>query len=506
MQIQQWLGWMLRACRNLGTEQRFRNRSDFARAWPDGELVEAVHVSTIQRWETGVLPVPRPALRRYEELLGLPTGQLTAVSDHLHELNHHRRHPPVGGGGDLRLLPIHSRRVGTLLDRACSSGIVSGVEWDELTGLLTQWPSTLLPWRMWEAMSQRLLLEMLAADGIAWVQRYEAMVRLLTHPCGGPAAIAACASAAGLRNHQAMTSTVAALGSSDHTDSITAMITQVHNPTNDRALTGAVAGLAEAVGRGRLDLTQRRRVLVALQPLAGSGDDLDARSAQILQRLSPVPRQPAPVAPPDDPQRHVTERLTLRAIAQMECSDAAGYDGFAELVHHMLCYPSGDTQLAASFAIAATPYRGPLAVALQEELISPGTIAGSPEWSTTLLAALRTLGGESELQLAERIVTATGIPAETIRVAAFAIAHLGDKTPALWWKHAIDQRLGMVAAAPDRPADIEILRGLTYSAGITGRRDALEQLRSDPRTPFDSRAAATWWLDVPAHILTSARH
>jgi hypothetical protein len=486
---------MLRVCRTLGVESSYRNRSVFARAWPDGERVPAVHVSTIQRWESGLVLVPRDALKRYEELLRLPTGQLTAMYDLLPGLTRHPRLLPAATG-DLGQLTAHGSRAGVLLDQVCSDATVTGAEWDELTGLLAQWPAAFLPPRMWEAMAQRLLMEMLVADGTSWAQRYEALSRLFNHPTGGTAAIDACTSAAGLRHHQAMTSTVAALGASDHTDSITALVSQVHNPTNDRALTGAVAGLAETVWRGRLNTAQRGEVMSVLQPLSGSGDPLDIWSTEIVERLTtkqPVRRTPGPA--PDDQRRHVVDRVTSRAIARFD--SPADHEELRELVHCLLFHRNPDIQLAASFTLAATPYRRPLAAALRQELT--GVLAGPAGWSTTLLSALRALGGEPELRLAERVVTATGIPAETVRVAAFAIAHLGDGTPLSWWQNAVTQRLAAVSG----PADLEILRGLAYSAGITGQRAVLEQMLADPRTPFDSRAAATWWLDLPPHVLTS---
>ncbi|GAB3940236.1 hypothetical protein GCM10029976_057600 [Kribbella albertanoniae] len=498
MRVRRWLGWMLRACRTLGTDTSFRNRSVFARAWPDGDRVQAVHVSTIQRWEAGLVVVPRDAIKRYEELLHLPTGQLTAVFDLLPGLTRHPRPLPTATSGDLQQLTAHGNRAGVLLDQVCSPAIVTGAQWDELTGLLTQWPAAFLPPRMWEEMAQRLLMEMLVADGTSWAQRYEALARLFNHPTGGTAAIDACASAAGLRHHQAMTSTVAALGASDHSDSIAAMVSQVHNPTNDRALAGAVAGLAETVWRGRLNPAQRGQVLAVLQPLAGSGDTLDAWSTNLVQRLTTTPPVRRAPAAPDDARRNVVDRVTSRAIAQVDGPDPAEYDVLGEVVHCLLFHQDPDSQLAASFTLAATPYRRPLAAALRQEL--GATLAGPAGWSTTVLAALRALGGESELRLAERIVTAAGIPGETVRVAAFAIAHLGGEgsdTSAAWWQNAISQQLA-------RPTDLEILRGLAYSAGITGRRAALEQLRADPRTPYDSQAAATWWLDLPGHVLISA--
>lgn len=506
MRIRNWLGWMLRACRQLDPDQRFRSRTSLARAWPDGERVRPVHVSTIQRWETGQVPAPRETLERYEELLHLRTGQLTSVADYLLVLTHQLRE--ARAGGDMQQLPDDSRRVGELLDRVTTSAVLSGAEWDELTGLLMRWPAALLPLKMWEATAQRLLLEMLASDGIAWAQRYEALARLFNHPAGGAAAIDACVSAAGLRNHQAMASTVAVLGVSDHRDSITAMVTQVRRPTNERALDGAIAGLAETVWRGRLEVPQRAEVMDALRPLSGSGDKLDARSALILHRLSAgnqQAHQPEPLPPPEDPRRQVTDRVVHRTIAKLIHPYSADPEELTELVHCLLFHSVPDSQIAAALTLSVTPYRTPLAGALRAELLSTTTLAGPARWSTTILAALRFVGGDPELRLTERIVLARGIPSETQRVAAFAIAHLGTDTPTNWWRTAIDQRLNIHAAGHGRPEDLEILRGLIYSAGVTGRRGALEQLRADPRSTFDVRAAAAWWLALPEHLLSSAR-
>ncbi len=385
---------------------------------------------------------------------------------------------------------------------------MSGSEWDELTRILMRWPGAMLPMTMWEATAQRLLLELLAADGIAWAQRYEAFARLVNHPAGGPPTIDACASAAALRNHQAMASTVAALGSSDHQDSIRAMVGQVHHPTNDRALDGAIAGLAEAVWRGQLQAAQRVRVMDVLRPLSGSGDELDSRSTRILRRLSDgthKPLLPDPLPPPEDPRRQVTDRVVLRTLTQLNDPDFGDIEELTELVHCLLFHPLQDSQLAAAFTVSATPCQTSLAAALRAELMLPNTLTGSTRWSTTILMALGFIGGEPELRLAERIVLARGIPSETQRIAAFALAHLGTGTPTEWWRGAINQRLSLLTANPDRQDDVEILRNLIYSAAITGRREALEQVRSDPRTTVDPRAAATWWLALPNHLLISAR-
>ncbi|MEV5961484.1 hypothetical protein AB0L70_06945 [Kribbella sp. NPDC051952] len=197
--------------------------------------------------------------------------------------------------------------------------------------------------------------------------------------------------------------------------------------------------------------------------------------------------------------------MVLRTLTQLTDPDVGDAEELTELVHCLLFHPLQDSQLAAAFTISATPCRTSLAAALRAELVLPNTLTGSTRWSTTILMALGFIGGEPELRLAERIVLAGGIPTETKRVAASALAHLGTGTPTEWWHGAINQRLSILTANPDREDDVEILRSLIYSAATIGRREALEQLRSDPRTTLDPRAAATWWLALPNHLLISVR-
>lgn len=481
------------------------SRVGFARALPVEGRVQAVHPSTILRWETGALPVPRAVIVRYEELLDLPVGRLTAVWDLLLGAETHaqdRPRPPTDVPDPQR------RRLNSLIEATTSDHQVSGSDWNDLTRHLSTLPAVFLPDRDWEAMAQRLLVEMLAACGTSWVQRYVAINRLLTHASAAEIVIDTCATAVAQHNHQVVTSTMATLGVADHRDAVSAIIGQLHHPTNDRALIGAITALEEARRRNHLDTDQQARAAGALRPLTSPGQDLKYAADAMLLNLAQRTRKPHMASPasPNPQQAQVIDRLTTRATALL-AHDPAEQDSaiLHELITTMLIEPDGDLSLLAAQTLAATPYRRPLAQAVRNEIARPATLTGPSEWSTTLIAALRALGSPADLPLLGRIVNASGIPAETIRVAAFAIAHLEAEIPQAWWMRTVATNLRRSEHQISLRAHTEILRGLTYSAGITGSRAGLELIRTSESAPYEARAAAGWWLNLPAHLVTGAR-
>ncbi|MDX2971302.1 hypothetical protein PWY87_28055 [Kribbella solani] len=471
--IQRWLGWMLKVNRVAGPDPGLRTRTAFARVLPD-QVVRPVHPSTIQRWEAGSLRAPRGAITRYERLLALPTGTLTSIFDLLEQLGRTPLTVPA------RNTALPAGRINQLLELACSPDeVISGAEWDELTGLLDARPMAFLPQPLWEAIAERLLVEMLIACGTPWNLRYAAFNRLVVHPSGQEAVIDVCAATAALPDHQVMTSTVAALGASDHAYAITVLLRQLAEPTNDKALTGAVIALAAAADRGRLEAYDQARADAALQAF----------------------RSPArPFVQPDDRRTAMVNGIAARTSAVDE-SGTGELDVLSELVDGLLFDADSEIRVAAAALLAATPYKRSLAAALRAELMKPSTLTGDPEWSSTLLAALRYVGGEPELRLSQLMVTADGLPAETVRVAAFAIAHLDGKAPDSWWNHAIEKHLRQAA----RRESAEILSGLAYSAGITGHLPTLERLRLDARAPHEAQTAASWWLNLPSQITAGAQ-
>jgi hypothetical protein len=127
-------------------------------------------------------------------LLNLPPHGLVAIADALYravEGRPGRSYLDRAVDGDM---PGLRERTEQLIDQARGSDRMTGGDWDELTCNLCAMPSVFLyPSTLWNDLVDRLLAEMIIADGLGWLQRSEALHRLLGHPVGEPVVVAACA-------------------------------------------------------------------------------------------------------------------------------------------------------------------------------------------------------------------------------------------------------------------------------------------------------------------------
>ncbi|MDX6260251.1 MAG: hypothetical protein QOH84_1939 [Kribbellaceae bacterium] len=505
------LAWLLRVNRLLGSLPAFTVRTRFADAWPSRLDPRSINPTTIYRWEAGDSAIPHSAVRRYEELLELAPGRLVAAFDY--ELRANR---PVIESAPALARDHHvesrilDRRLDAYLDRVCASALMSGSDWDDLTELLATRPAAYLPGRTWREIAQRLLAEMLVACGQSWLQRFEAVNRLLAHPAAQGELIDACAVAAADRDNQVMISTLAALGHSNHRDSIAVLLHQLTNPTDDRALWGTLSALFEAATLKQLNPDQRRRATRTLREIAAAGGPLGSMAEEILQALWTLA---GPVAigyggrqyGVREPVSLVAQRVAHAAAAALaNVPETFTDDVFPQLVEELLFDPSEEARLEVSMLIAASPYRAGIAQALSAELRRGRTLTGDPERSGTLLSALRMMGGRPERGLIERIVLADGLPGPTVSVAAYALGHFTGLPPDSWWDSAISKHLADWHRSKSQTS-VAALRGLAYSAGVNGNQAPLRRLKADPASPSAVRAAATWWQNQPTHITASAQ-
>ncbi|MEU4392407.1 hypothetical protein [Kribbella sp. NPDC023855] len=501
------LAWILRVNRQLGSQPAFAVRTRFAEAWPSSTDPRSVNPSTIYRWEAGQSAIPHSTVRRYEHLLGLPAGHLVAVFDHALRTNKPVIEAPPALSREHRLdHRALDRRLDAHLDRACTSGLMSGSDWDELTDLLATRPTAYLPGRTWRELSHRLLAEMLLACGRSWLQRYEAVNRLLAHPAAQADLIDACAVAAADRDNQVMISTLAALGTSSHRDSISILLRQLVNPTDERALYGTVLALTEAATLNQLDPGQRRQAIRLLREIVAPGGPLGSMAHEALRMIGGPTRNTASTRySAAEPVSLIAQRIAHTAAAALPNAPENFADPvLPQLVEELLFDPSDDARLMVSAMIAATPYRAGIAAALSAELKRGRTLTGDPERAGAFLSALRMLGGRPERGLIERIVVADGIPSPTISVAAFALGHFAETPPDSWWDRALGKHLADWQRTKSQTS-VAALRGLAYSAGVNGNRGPLRRLRSDPDTPAAVRAGAAWWQSQPAHVIASAQ-
>lgn len=168
-------GWLLANAREHAADPDLRTAAGFARSGPR----PPVHRSQVGRWESGHTPATYAVMRRYEETLGLPCGQLTAAVDFMA-----RRQEP------LRVQPALPRPLSEgwahatidLVEKAVSDERMTGADWDELSALLAAHPEALLRGPDWERLISRVSLETATTIGLEYSLRAEASARLAGHP------------------------------------------------------------------------------------------------------------------------------------------------------------------------------------------------------------------------------------------------------------------------------------------------------------------------------------
>jgi hypothetical protein len=382
----QRIAWLLRVNRLFGHDTRWAKANQFSDAFRGGCWPTAISGSTISRWENNLIRVPYLAVGRYEELLELPPGALVSVID----LVNRYEAPPVGGPSLLdrgfgRDRDAALRRLDGLLDKLTSSEIATGYDWDELTTILSTFPEiVLVPSSTWGELSRRLMPEMMIADGLPRMRRFESLNRLLGHPIGQQAAIATCASMAVDNAHQVIIEAISALDGTGHPDGSRRVLAQLTNPTSDPAFYGALLACVRKTRHGHMTPRQVDSVArIADDLIAGPTrhDDAQVLAAQILHQLperfragisSGARRGLAANQPLHTlvtagrlgiSASPVLARIIGRATALLP-GDPSGFrdELLPVLLEEMLFHPVLDTRLYSGMLIEATPYKRPLAL------------------------------------------------------------------------------------------------------------------------------------------------
>ncbi|MGC3860643.1 hypothetical protein ACPSM1_10705 [Micromonospora chersina] len=519
------MGWLLRVNRLHGPTERWLRLAAFAGAFQGGCWAERTSVYQISRWETGAVRVPYLAIRRYEELLEVPSHSLVALVDTIlrYGASTGTAPPMLTRALDQAAAP---ERLTELVDLASSSiARLTGAEWDELTRRLAAEPSMVItPYRAWSTIAERLLSETIVADGIPWMQRYEALSRLLAHPIGQQAAVAACADLAADRANQVFVETVSVLDASDHPDAARHVLRQLANPTNDRAQYGALLASVRKLRFGHFADAQMPRLVAVLHELtrdATRRDDIQPLAVELLRRLpdtiSAASRHRLRAVAADPTLRQVlragrladgeaSQRVVDRIAAAVVSGMPRHIPYFRDevlpvLLDEMLFSPVFDVRMYAAIAVSGTPYRRPLAARFATELADPAVLGAAV--APAMIEALRLVGGPEQRVVIERLITASGMPAPVTIAAAQAIGHVGGVSDDRFWSQAIAYHARMWRRSR-RPAYAAALNGLTYGVGMARNRAMLQRLRTDHSMPEQVRSAAAWWLNLSEAVLEGA--
>jgi hypothetical protein len=509
------IAWLLRTNRIFGPDETLATGAKFAKAFRGNDFHREIDRTQVTRWEKATQRAGYQVIRRYEELLGLARHRLVAVADGLYRS---ALDAPGRSYLDRELDgadPQLHRRTSALIERVVGGDLLTGSDWDELTSNLLAMPTVFLfPDTLWNEIAGRLLREMIIADGSEWLQRSEALLRLLGHPAAEPVIIAASTALVRDADNQVFVDPLTLLGFSAHSDAAQSIVGQIANPTNDHALRGAWWSAAEKLSRGHFAPSEIRMLSrYAVDLLRSSGQHLGSRmpAAEVLRRSGFAARKSSASAMREltadrltrmvvqsgrtgsrEAAAAITSRVATSAVGML-VRDGPGDDPLVRsLIEEMLFHPQISTRSAAVRLVAATPYRFPVARALCVEL-GNRIVFEDPGLAPAIVYAIGILGdGEAHNRL-QRLVLTNGVPRYIEETALWVLGH-GRGAPAdAFWKHAI-------GIYRNRPA---CLRGIIYGLGITRNVALLRACRSDTDLPYEARRAARWWLDIPSHVLDS---
>jgi hypothetical protein len=518
------IAWLLRANRLFGPDDGLTSLTAFAAALGGGCWQGPASPSQVSRWETAAVPAGFGVLRRYEQLLGLSAGQLTAVADWAYRKAARRPGPPALSRGLDPADPQVHDRAGQLLEQALSAELMAGRDWDELTACLLEFPAAFVyPGTAWAELGERLLAELLITDGLAWLLRVEALARLLGHPRARTPAIAACASLAADTACQVVIEPLAILEQTADQDASAYVVAQLANPSSDRALRGALLAAVEKTYRRHFRPAQLHAIAATAAGLLPASDppgETGILAAELL-RQAPVSQ----FSTVRDRLRRVTGSTTGAILAYGRTASPEGSAAIvarvlaavtaampppgahpdpmlSRLVSDLLFSPNQNRRLLAGQLIAATPYRDPVGAALAAELAT-APAGQAVSLTTALLAAMPSVGRQADRPIVERFAHAPGLAAPITDAAAWHLGHIPGRSDQRFWHAAIGVHRGRWQRTRSG-ASSSALRGLTYSLGIAQHGDLLRAVGADTGLPGSVRAAARWWLNIPDRIKASA--
>jgi hypothetical protein len=374
----------------------------------------------------------------------------------------------------------------------------------------------------------RLLAEELIADGIQWMQRFEAVNRLLAHPMVGIDALSTLRAIVDDRSVQSMVGTSCLFDASAEPQASREVVRHMREPSDERVFKGALMACVRKLSYGQFTGPQLTTLSGLVATTLLERDHLDDETrALAVSVLRQLPRQSHGSLGRSMLQQIARERFHISVLEENRLLDRAGgrlvadriaacacartptaWEGYVDrvlpiLIDEMLFDPVFDARLYAACLIHASPFRPAVADALTTEL--PSALSSSNlARVTAIFEALRKLGGQPERIKVEQFVTGRGVPGSVADAAAYALGHIGGTSDDSFWCRALMYHQGAWQRSAS-PVSGSILDRLVYALGMSGSTPLLKSVLVDHRMPPRVRACAEWWLRQPEIIRQSAR-
>lgn len=175
------IGWLVALSRLHSSREVAADGRAFTEAMADHGV--SASRSLVSRWESGEIPIGFDGLQAYEEILGLPAGQLTSLAVYLRSADPGVRRRLVAPHLDTDA-PAFGDRLDELLDLV-EAGTVTAAQWQELGWHLDAVPVHLRA-DTWALVASSLVNTLPRADGISYRRLSTAILDLARVPRAQP--------------------------------------------------------------------------------------------------------------------------------------------------------------------------------------------------------------------------------------------------------------------------------------------------------------------------------
>lgn len=515
--------WLLSSARCYAEDPRVRSAAAFARG---GGAAAPVHRSQVSRWEAGEVAPSYAMVQRYERVCNLPEGQLCTAVDLVNRDECHiapvpaLQRPPS---------PDPVAEAETLLVDALGNVPLTGLGWDRLSALLGDLPAALLLPDQWRDLIRRGLQEVDVSVRLQYLQREEALGRIVGHPRAGEPVVDLVWEVLNDPSAQVYSEAAALLPYCPHPRAVDMLTNIVRHPVNVHALRAGLFISSVMLRDGRMrnqsavdlvnvalgyckdtDMPYRVRrsaadVLRALKPdsrrriahaLDRNPGDLrvtsiaDGNGPYPVQNLRAVRRrvrfsleeQLGPTITDETPLMHLLDYLTV------ETND----DHRSHALWLLMILPFGPAvgRAYVEELRRALDHRDMLAI--HEALSVLCSLAPIDDLTTIVDVAVREhdlpAGDDAAVEACWALGNAKG-------------TDTGDHTPDRRVEEAVAAVLNQRASAPPR-----LLEAWAYALGMRGQHDILNRLGSlhDHQPDETWEKARRWWLDLPPYLAKAA--
>lgn len=507
-----------------------------ARFAAGNDEVPSVHRSQVTRWESGVTVPTFEIVRRYEILCGIEPGRLVAAIDLVH-----RDQSPREARPRLRrpLPPCPAEAAEPLLEAALSAEPLTGAGWDELSMLLAEMPETLMPRWQWRALLDRVLAEMNASVGIAYVRRAEAMARICGHRRAPDVVRGLVGDVLSDPDTQVYSEAASLLQYYDHPETAATLLRVLRDPVNANSLRASLFAAATLVRERRLTPGDSVELVRLALDLCQSPDQpyrVRRSAADVLLALTPAARRRiagelrrhsrdlavASIVSGDGPMPSaVLQGLRTRMVARLAGSLGGSARDDAQLLgvlDTVTTETNDDRRSHALHLLMVLPVGRAFGDAYVDELESAVADRDLTRVHETLGVLMCLAPGDRLGLLTDLATRSPRVPAFDDEVAVEACWAVGNAmfapvdVPAVRAKVEAAVAEALSGARPVTPSLLEAWayvlgrHGAVPAPGQDGSPDGAEPpANEDPGLAEVWRRAIRWWTDLPPHVRAAAR-